>query len=98
VLSVAPHEPSIQPPHTIISLPVHTALCHSRALGALVKLVAVHVFVFGLKRPPVMDGPKPVTPPPQMISSVPLHTPEKPLRASGALSTTVLTQLSVAGA
>ena len=65
VLRVAPHEPSRQPPQTIISEPVQTALCHSRALGAFTKLVSVQVFVVGLKRPPVIEGPKPVTPPPQ---------------------------------
>ena len=31
------------PPQTIISLPVHTAVCNSRAAGALVVLVGVHV-------------------------------------------------------
>jgi hypothetical protein len=29
------------PPHTIISLPVHTVLCAARPIGALVLLVAV---------------------------------------------------------
>ena len=31
------------PPQTIISLPVHTAVCHSRPSGALVVLVAVQL-------------------------------------------------------
>src|SRR5438093_8968037 len=31
------------PPQTIISLPVHTAVCQRRAAGALVRLVGVHV-------------------------------------------------------
>jgi hypothetical protein len=31
------------PPQTIISLPVQTAVCPLRAVGALVVLVAVHV-------------------------------------------------------
>ena len=30
------------PPQTIISLPVHTAVCNTRAAGALVVLVATH--------------------------------------------------------
>jgi hypothetical protein len=31
------------PPQTIISLPVHTAVCSIRARGALLKVVRVHV-------------------------------------------------------
>jgi hypothetical protein len=31
------------PPQTIISLPVQTAACESRALGALVSVVGVHI-------------------------------------------------------
>jgi hypothetical protein len=36
------------PPHTIISLPVQTAVCKFRAAGALVVLVAVQQSVLGL--------------------------------------------------
>jgi hypothetical protein len=41
------------PPQTIISLPVHTAVCWSRASGALVVLVAVQLSVVGLYLAPV---------------------------------------------
>ena len=41
------------PPQTIISLSVHTAVCSSRASGALVILVAVQLSVPGLYLPPV---------------------------------------------
>ena len=41
------------PPQTIISLPVHTAVCCHRALGALVVLVAVQLSVLALYLPPV---------------------------------------------
>jgi hypothetical protein len=40
------------PPHTIISLPVHTAV-ERRAVGALLVLVAVQLSVLGLYLPPV---------------------------------------------
>ena len=40
----------------IISLPVQTAVCCSRALGALVVLVAVQVSVPGLYLPPVLKA------------------------------------------
>ena len=43
------------PPQTIISLPVQTAACDSRAAGALVVLVAVQLSVLGLYRPPVFN-------------------------------------------
>ena len=42
------------PPQTIISLPVHTAVCQYRPSGALVVLVAVQVSVLGLYLPPVL--------------------------------------------
>jgi hypothetical protein len=42
------------PPQTIMSLPVHTAVCCHRALGALVMLVAVQVSVLALYLPPVL--------------------------------------------
>ena len=37
-----------KPPQMIISLPLHTAVCHSRAMGALVVLVAIQLSVVGL--------------------------------------------------
>jgi hypothetical protein len=39
---------SILPPHTIIWLPVQTACCKSRALGALCRVVLVQELVAGL--------------------------------------------------
>jgi hypothetical protein len=44
---------SPEPPQTIISLPVQTAVCRARAEGALVVLVAVQLSVLGLYLPPV---------------------------------------------
>jgi hypothetical protein len=41
------------PPQTIISLPVHTAVCESRGGGALLMLVATQLSVLGLYLPPV---------------------------------------------
>jgi hypothetical protein len=41
------------PPQTIISFPVQTAVCRARREGALVVLVAVQLFVLGLYLPPV---------------------------------------------
>jgi hypothetical protein len=40
--------PLLSPPQTIISLPVHTAVCTSRAEGALVVLVFAQLSVLGL--------------------------------------------------
>ena len=48
---------AIKPPQTIISLPVHTAVCIARAVGALVVLVAVQLSVLGLYLPPVFSVP-----------------------------------------
>ena len=48
---------SLSPPQTIISLPVQTAVCHSRPSGALVVLVAVQLSVLGLYLPPVFVTP-----------------------------------------
>ena len=39
------------PPQTIISLPVQTAVCADRGLGALMVLVAVQLSVLGLYLP-----------------------------------------------
>jgi hypothetical protein len=61
------------PPHTIISLPVHTAVWASRPVGALVVLVAVQLSVLGLYLPPVLKKLKPSVPP-HTIISLPVHT------------------------
>ena len=41
------------PPHTTISLPVHTAVCEYRGVGALIVPVAVQLSVLGSYFPPV---------------------------------------------
>ena len=41
------------PPQTIISLPVHTAVCPLRPIGALLVLVAVQLSMSGTYLPPV---------------------------------------------
>jgi hypothetical protein len=65
---------SLHPPQTIISLPVHTAVCRMRPVDALVMLVAVQPSVVGLYLPPVSKGP-PIPFPPQTIISLSVHTP-----------------------
>lgn len=87
------------PPHTIIRVPVHTAMCVMRAVGALVVAVAFHVLFDGLYRPPVFSGFKPVVPPdpPQTIISVPVHTAVWPDRSLGALVVVIGVHVSVAG-
>lgn len=45
--------PSLCPPHTIISLPVQTAVWKARLPGAVAVLVAVQVSMLGLYLPPV---------------------------------------------
>jgi hypothetical protein len=66
--------PLPRPPQTIISLPVHTAVCAYRAEGALVVLVAVQLFVLGLYFPPVFKSNVFGSFPPQTIISLPVHT------------------------
>src|SRR5262245_34642418 len=61
-------------PQTIISLPVQTAVCSYRTVGALVVLVAVQLSVLGLYLPPVLKGGAPKTIPPQTIISLPVQT------------------------
>src|SRR6266436_8880905 len=43
----------LDPPQTIISAPVQTAVCRYRPSGALLRLVAVQLSVLGLYLPPV---------------------------------------------
>ena len=62
----------LYPPQTIISLPVQTAVCESRAAGALNVLVATQLSVPGLYLPPVFKS-LPLYPP-QTIISLPVHT------------------------
>ena len=60
------------PPQTIISLPLQSAVWSSRALGALVVLVAVQLSVLGSYLPPVFKT-SPLNPP-QTIILLPVHT------------------------
>jgi hypothetical protein len=59
------------PPQTIICLSAQTAVCSYRPLGALVVLVAIHLSVVGLYRPPVF---KAGFCPPQTIIWQPVQT------------------------
>jgi hypothetical protein len=68
----APDTP--EPPQTIISLPVHTAVCESRAAGALPVSVFIQLSVLGLYLPPVLKGGRPTGEPPQTIISLPVPT------------------------
>ena len=85
------------PPHTIISLPVQTAVCKNRAEGTSGKmvLVAVQLSVLGLYLPPVFDSLP--TNPPHTIISLPLQTAVQSCRPTGALVVLVAIQLSVLG-
>jgi hypothetical protein len=100
----------LAPPHTIISLPVQTAVWPARASGTLTVLVAVQVSVSGSYLPPSFDGvgeglgacgtmfaAKAGLSPPQMIISLPIHTAVWDSRADGAFTMLVAVQLSVVG-
>ena len=63
-----------RPPQTIISVPVHTAVCLYRAVGTFVMLVAVQLSVLGLYLPPVFKKLLGPLVPPQTIISLPFHT------------------------
>ncbi len=86
------------PPHTIISLPVHTAVWLSRIGGTpLPTDVAVHAPVVGLYLPPVSVSSQPLKPP-QTIISVPVQTAVWFQRGTGVLASTgVGVHVSVAG-
>src|SRR5207253_9804105 len=71
------------PPQTIISLSVQTAVCFARAEGALVVLVAIQASGLGLYLPPVFKTPK--WPPPQTIISLLAHTARFSAQSYGAL-------------
>jgi len=62
------------PPQMIISLPVHTEVCESRAEGALLVLVATQLSLVGSYLPPVFKSLMPSGVPPQTIIALPLHT------------------------
>src|SRR6266536_2671231 len=63
----------LNPPQTIISLPVHTVVWYSRPSGTLVRLVVVQLSVLGLYRPPLLKKPLGSSPP-QTIISLPVQT------------------------
>ena len=63
----------LPPPHTIISLPVQTAVWKKRAAGVLVVVVGVQLFVAGSYLPPVLNSLFPSYPP-HMIISLPVET------------------------
>jgi hypothetical protein len=86
-------EPSKKyPPQTIISLPVHTAVCPVRDVGALVLLMDVQISVTGLYLPPVFNSLSLY--PPQTIISLPVQTAVCSDRAVGALVVLMAVQLS----
>src|SRR6266481_5657284 len=87
--------PTTRPPQTIISLPVHTAVCRNRLCGAFVVLVAVQLSVAGLYRPPVFNSSKMGIVPPQTIISLPVQTAVCCCRLSGALAIVVAVHVSV---
>ncbi len=67
------HGIPLQPPQTIISLPVQTAVGISRAAGASTVLVATQLSVAGLYLPPLFRKPLRLDPP-HTIISLPVQT------------------------
>jgi hypothetical protein len=63
----------LSPPQMIISVPVHTAVCDPRPMGAVVMLVGRQVSVVGLYLPPVLKEMQQSIPP-QIIISSPVQT------------------------
>ena len=62
------------PPHTIISLPVQTALCAYLPAGAPASLMGVQLLVIGLYLAPVPVNRFDELEPPHTINSKPLQT------------------------
>jgi hypothetical protein len=62
------------PAQMIISLPVHTAVCESRADGALTALIVAQLSPVGLYLPPVLQSLNVESTPPHTIISLPVHT------------------------
>src|SRR5436190_387671 len=86
----------LEPPQTIISLPVQTAVCRDRPPGALTLLVSTQVSVVRLYLPPVEKLLKPpLGLPPQTIISLPVQTAVCEERVAGEAF--VGTQLSEFG-
>src|SRR5438034_1267039 len=84
------------PPQMIISLPVQSAVCTNRAVGASTVLVGVQLSMIGLYQHPVFSlqlSQQP--PPPHTIISLPVQSALWPRRAVGAFTTVVGVQLSM---
>jgi hypothetical protein len=81
----------LYPPQTIISLPVQTAVCWSRASGTPVMLMDVQLSMTGLYLPPVFKSLLPLYPP-QTIISLPVQTAVCRSRLSGALTVLLAVQ------
>src|ERR1043166_174943 len=68
------HSPfDVPPPHTIISLPVQTAMCEERSTSAPWVEIGVQRPVTGLKRAPSLKERSDIVVPPQTIISVPVQ-------------------------
>lgn len=89
--------PAGYPAHTIISVPVQTAVCPDRGMGALIMVVGLQPFVFGLYLPPVLNRSVKV-PPPHAIISLPVQTNVECDRPEGALAVLVAAQPAAAQA
>src|SRR3989441_13379991 len=85
-----------QPPHTIISSPVHTAAWCERGAGAFAVGSAVHESADGTYRPPVLRSPVPPCPP-QTIISFPVQTAECSERAVGSPETDIVVHRPATG-
>ena len=75
-------KPSLSPPQTIISVPIHTAVWPARALGAPELLINVQVSVAGLYFAPELKSAL-LLRPPHMIISLPVQIAVCSSRASG---------------
>src|SRR5262245_45663856 len=74
------------PPHTIIRVPVQTAVGDMRSVGTFVRLVApVQEFAPGSKIAPEVSGETELLPP-QMIIRVPVHTATCSPRPTGTFA------------
>ena len=87
----------LYPPQTIISLPVQTAVCEKRAVGAPLVLVAVQLSVPGSYLPPVFNDELAFSSPPHTIISPPVQTAVCASRPTGAFVVLVGVQLFVPG-
>jgi hypothetical protein len=71
----------LNPPHTIISLPVQTPVGTYRAMGALLVLVPIQASAPGLYLPPVLKiRGVPSTPDNHRAQNAPTNTPSSPVR------------------